>query len=172
MTTQIIRRANDHPAIIHAETARLIGYGLSRGWPLAILGQAQMLQESVRLKEWLLVPAHQDTSQIPARALIRVQALFAAGIRPQGFVVVHEAPRLLPAGETVQKPGLLPIGNIEFEDAADKIGKTIGVLAALAIAATGLALMSSLAIGAVVLDPILIAVTQDNYWIEIDRWNA
>ena len=172
MTTQLIRPTNTKLAIAQPETAKLISYGLSRGWPLAILGVAPMLEEPIRLKEWLLVPAHQDTSQIPPRALNRVQALFAAGIRPQGFVIVHEAPRALPSGESPHKTAPLPIGNIEFEDAAVNIGKAIGALAAFAIAATGIVLMSGLAVGVVILDPILIAVTQDNYWVEIDRWNA
>ena len=171
-TNPIIQRSTDNLVATHPETAKLIRYGLSHGWALAILGQAPMLEEPVRLKEWLLVPAHEDTGQIPPRALNRVQALFAAGIRPQGFVIVHEAPRLLPAGETVKKAVPLPIGHIEFEDAALSIGKAIGALAALAVTATGVALMSGLVVGAMVLDPILIAVTQDSYWVEIDRWNA
>jgi hypothetical protein len=27
-----------------------------------------------------------------------------------------------------------------------------------------------LVVGAVVVDPILVAVTEDGYWVEIDRW--
>lgn len=172
MINHIARYSENRLAITHPDTARLIRYGLSRGWTLAVLGQAPMLEDPVRLEEWLLVPAHEDTSQIPVRALNRVQALFAAGLRPQGFVVVHEAPRALPAGKTVEKPSPLPIGNIEFDAAALNVGKAIGALAAFATAATGIALMSGLALGAVILDPIFIAVTQDNYWIEIDRWNT
>lgn len=172
MTTHIIRRVSNEMAMPHPETASLIQYGLRRGWPLAILGMAPMLEEPVRLKDWLLVPAHMDSSHTPARALKRVQSLYAAGIRPQGFVVVHEAPLALPSGKPTPKVNPLPIGNIEFEDAAADIGKAIGVLAAGAFAVIGLALMSTLAVGALVLDPILIAVTQDNYWVEIDRWNA
>ncbi len=171
MTNQIIRRANNE-LVFHPETTKLVRYGLRRGWPLVILGIAPMLEEPVRLRDWLLVPAHLDTSHIPARALRRVQSLYAAGIRPQGFVVVHEAPLALPADKpTPPKVNPLPIGNIEFEDAAAGIGKAIGILAAGAFAVVGLALMSTLAVGVVVLDPILIAVTQDNYWVEIDRWN-
>ena len=171
-TNPIIQRPTGSLVATHPETAKLIRYGVSHGWALAILGQAPMLQDPVRLKEWLLVPAHEDTSQIPERALNRIQALFAAGIRPQGFVIVHEAPRALPSGESPHKTAPLPIGNIEFEDAAVNVGKVIGALAAFAVAATGIALMSGLAVGAVMLDPILIAVTQDNYWIEIDRWDS
>src|SRR3990172_5447036 len=139
-TNPTIQRSTDNLVATHPETATLIRYGLSHGWALAILGQAPMLEEPVRLKEWLLVPAHKDTGQIPPRALNRVQALFAAGIRPQAFVIVHEAPRALPAGETVRKTAPLPIGKIEFEDAAVNVGKVIGALAAFAVAATGVAL--------------------------------
>src|SRR3989304_7399310 len=97
-TNPIIQRSTDNLVPTHPETAKLVHYGLSHGWGLAILGQAPMLEEPVRLKEWLLVPAHEDIGQIPTRALNRVQALFAAGVRPQGFVIVHEAPMALPAG--------------------------------------------------------------------------
>ena len=41
------------------------------------------------------LPAQLDSTHIPARALERVQAIYAVGLRPQGFVVVHEAPPLL-----------------------------------------------------------------------------
>ncbi len=169
---QLVGRAPTQLSVSYPNTFKLVQLAQRRGWGVAVLGQAPMLQEPIRLKEWLLIPAQEDTSQIPPRAQNRVQALFAAGIRPQGFVVVHEAPRTLTAGETAKKAAPLPIGHIEFEDAAMNIGKAIGVLAAFAVAATGLALMSGLAIGAVMLDPILIAVTEDNYWVEIDRWNA
>ena len=139
-------------------------------WPFSVLGQAPMPTQPVRLQDWLIIPAEQDTSQIPDRAMERVQAIFEAGIRPKGFVVVHEAPMLLPAPPQEKRK---PFEDVDWDQVRVSTGK--GLLAATQIAGTiavGLvgAVFTTLFLGLAALDPILIAVTEDDYWIEIDRW--
>lgn len=164
------------------ETRQLISLGDHHGWDFRLLGKAPMPNKPMRLGDWLLVPAQEDTSPIPARSIERIQAIFAAGIRPQGFVLVHEAPMLLPASTTGQRTRqimtaptfpqqLLPEG---FEDL---IRATIPVLTTLATIATSILAVTAtsiipatLMVGALLLDPILVAVTEDGYWIEIDHW--
>jgi hypothetical protein len=49
----------------------------------------------------------------------------------------------------------------------------VGTVAAAAIAGSiGLLTLSATAavVGVVAVDPVLVVVTEDNYWIEIDRW--
>lgn len=160
------------------ELMSLAGHNL---WDFAVLGQAPMPKEAVRLGDWLLVPSDQDSSEIPDRALARVQAIYAAGIRPKGFVLVHEAPMLLSAPEDAREPQSLSpqwmvdpqttqklIDTLSFGVAG--LAKVMVGIATVAVAVGSMILPAILFAGAMLLDPILIAVTEDDYWIEIDRW--
>ena len=169
---------------ISPEAQQILILGRQRDWDFAILGQAPMPREAVRLGEWLIVPAHQDTSPVPTRALERVQAIFAAGLRPKGFVVVHEAPLLLQAPTQTDVETSQSISMPDLAPALKVAGSVLGVLGTVAVAASGLAVLSVAAIalgaimvipavfavGAAVLDPMLITVTEDDIWIEIDHW--
>ena len=167
------------------DTKQLLSLGQQENWRFRVLGRAPMPKEPVRLGDWLLAPVQIDSSPIPARSLARIQAIFAAGIQPQGFVLVHEAPKLLPSpvvmDERLQKHSAL----VSPEQSALRwIGAaagvfTIAIAAVLGFVMVALATMALasiillpavLVMGAVVLDPILVIVTSDNYFIEIDRW--
>jgi len=163
------------PALRSPKTTKLVALGERRGWEARVLGRAPLPQAAVRFGEWLIVPIEQDTSQVPARALRRVQAIYEAGLRPAGFVVVHEAPLQLagPAPKPVQiDPAeiverLRPLGEVAVKVAGMLV--VVGVNVALALAFIAMPL-PFLVIGALALDPILIAVMDDGSWVEIDRW--
>ena len=168
---QLIRTQSSQIAVDFPETFKFVQFGQRRGWDVAVLGQAPMLDEPIHLKDWLLVPAHEDTSQLPSRAFNRIQTLFAAGIRPQGFVVVHEAPRQLPSGVSVQQSPLYVPLQTDLLPAISAFGKVAASVLAAAAGLSGMAFMS-MVVGLALLDPILIAVTNEDYWVEIDRWVA
>jgi hypothetical protein len=170
------------------EIEQMLAVGSLNGWDFQVLGQAPLPVVPVHLGDWLIVPAQQDSTPVPERTLERIQAVYAAGLRPKGFVVVHEAPKLLPSGieeaaddyeishdppsrRELKKllkalPGALLIGLLAL------VGAT-ALAAVLAVVLTG-----ALVVGAIVLlgaavvaiDPILIAVMEDGTWVEIDRW--
>jgi hypothetical protein len=148
MNSQIIRQSNNLPA---TQTHLIMALGKERSWPFSYLGNAPLLDRPVQVGEWWLVPAQQDTSLIPGRALYRIQTIYRLGLRPAGWVVAHEAPKLLsaPDQKPKKKPNLLPY---------------LAVLGGL-----GWLLASTLTTVALV-DPILIAITPEGDWIEIDRW--
>jgi hypothetical protein len=96
----------------------------------------------------------------------RIQTIYTQGLRPQGFVVVHEAPMQLTGPEPLtQKKSAL-----EWEGGGKVFSKIAKVLGDLLLG--GMLLPMGLLAGLVMLDPILVAVTQDGYWIEIDRWQV
>ena len=176
---QLIEKKSDHRLTprIGPESRQLLSLGQKRGWDFTILGRAPLPREHVRLGDWLIVPAHQDNSLIPQRAFDRVQSIFAVGIRPKGFVIVHEAPQLLSGPQQIkERPSLFPnltpalkvVGGVLGTLAVVTLG--IGGLAVVFVAGAALALPAVIVAGAIVLDPILIAVTDDDTWIEIDRW--
>jgi len=166
--------------ITSPQVKELMTLGRQEIWDFAVLGQAPMPEEPIRLQDWLIVPAEQDSSDIPERALTRVQAIFAAGIRPKGFVLVHEAPMLLPAPKETQEQTPQPRWALNPETTQKTIeALSFGVSTLAKVMAGAVTLVT--AVGSVVLpaifltglaliDPILIAVTEDDYWVEIDRW--
>ena len=133
-----------------------------------------MLTEPVRIQDWLLVPALEDSTPLPDSCMERIYALYMSGICPQGFVLVHEAPRQLTSPYQAEKPKM----DLEF---VKKVGSaalglaalTGSVLAGAAIAVVGglLILPTGLLAAAVIIDPNLVAVMPDNTWVEIDRWD-
>lgn len=159
------------------EVQELMTLGRGESWDFAVLGQAPMPSRPVRLQDWLIVPAEQDNSEIPERALARVAAIFAAGIRPKGFILVHEAPMQLPApqGEQTQAPKPQWVLDPEITQKAIN-GLSFGITTLAKVMLGAVALVSTVLLpavfltGAALIDPILIAVTEDDYWIEIDRW--
>lgn len=155
----------------------LMTLGRGEAWDFALLGQAPMPTQPVRVKDWLIVPAEQDSSEIPVQALARVSAIFAAGIRPKGFILVHEAPMFLPAPQEEQEQFLEAQWMLDPESTQKVIEKlSFGVttlakvMAGAVTLATTVILPAIFLTGAALLDPILIAVTEDDYWVEIDRW--
>ncbi len=136
------------------QSQQLIALGKSHRWQFKVLGKAPVPTEAIRVDNWVVVPSQEDTSEIPIRAMKKVQAVYQAGIQPKAWVVVHEAPMTLPktTDPTQQKkdPPVLPY--------------------LLALGGLGIWLASTLITTVAVVDPILIAITPENDWIEIDRW--
>ena len=149
-----------------SQAQQLLALGDRMGWHTQVIGRAPMLKEAVRLQDWMLVPAHEDTTAIPARTMRRIHTLFSQGLRPQGFVVVHEAPMQLAAPKTVVEEKPL----VEWEGVGKAVGTVARVMGVLLLGS--LLLPLGLIAGVVMLDPILVAVTEDGYWIEIDRWQV
>lgn len=159
----------------------LVSFGRSRGWNLPVLGSAPMPDRPVVINGWLISPAHLDSTPLPKRAKYRMDAVYEAGLRPIGWLIVHEAPKQLTSGiqEKVEIPNRLvtPKTQAFMKSALKTTGTVLGALALasgtalLLVGAIALIVPAFLIAGAVVLDPILVAVTEDGYWVEIDRWD-
>jgi hypothetical protein len=162
-------------SILGPQTKQLLTLGEENHWPTQILGRAPMLEEPIRVREWVLMPSTMDSTQLPGHAVERIYDIYVAGIRPQGFVIAHEAPLEIEA----------PLPEVKRKDNSDllkKIGGAalgVGVLSGSIVALAGIAILGGILLApigilgaAVVLDPTLVVVTTDNYWIEIDRWDV
>ena len=149
MNTQIVTLKKNE---LSTQATQLLALGRQRGWSFTHLGNAPLPDRPVYIGDWMLVPAQQDTNPIPKHTQERVKAVYASGIRPAGWVVVHDAPPLLAPPE-IQRP---PVPAIW------KYLAVMGGLAAL--------LVTYLGVAALLVDPILVAVTPAGDWIEIDRW--
>lgn len=132
------------------QTELLLGIGYRNNWDFVCLGQAPVPTQPVRVGEWLIVSALIDTSPIPVQTMQRIQTIYREGLRPQSWVLVHEAPyQLCPPKQ----------------DKPRHVWPYLALLGAL-----GIWLASTVLATAVVVDPILIAITPELDWVEIDRW--
>ena len=173
--------------LVSPETRQLMSLGQQRGWNFRVLMKAPMLKEPKRMGDWLAVPAHQDDSHLPDHAMERVKAIFEAGIRPVGFVMVHEVPKMLPAPAQAEpttwrmpalpentRSTLKKAGTALFTAAFGLLaitGVVVAAFVALVVAAAVILPLAFLA-AAVSIDPILVAVTEDGLWVEVDRWDV
>jgi hypothetical protein len=132
------------------QTQLLLDVGYKFNWDFVNLGRAPIPDQPVRAGEWLIVSATEDSSPIPRQTMHRIKTIYQEGIRPLHWVVVHEAPFLLYAPKAKNKPRILPY---------------IAILGGL-----GVLLATALITTATIVDPILIAITPEYDWIEIDRW--
>ena len=172
------------------QVREMVAVGRENHWRFRPMGRAAVPTAPVHLGDCMLVPVEQDSSRIPARALERVQALYEAGVRPKAYILAHETPRTLAASTAVEAGPVKESfdWNKIRQEAAGRAGQlaehlpdwevvgavAVKVLTVLGVAAGALAVIPVLLVGvvaaAVLVDPILIAVTEDDYWVEIDRW--
>lgn len=160
-------------SVLGIDTQRLLIVAQENHWAMQVLGKAPMIHQPVRVKKWLLVPATMDSTALPDKTMQRLHIIYDEGIRPQGFVMVHEAPMQLKGPTTPQKSNL-------DKEVLRKIGGAVlalGVLSGSLVFAAGIVILGGLLIlpagllaAAALIDPILVAVMPDNTWVEIDRW--
>ena len=163
-------------------TQKMLSLGRRSGWGFHVLGYADFPEKPVRLEKWLITPAHLDSSPIPKRTMERIRGVYASGLRPHGFVVVHEAPMALDTPK-LGKPLFLPASTIKVETvpkvnpavtpapiSSSLEGLAQGLAGVLSVFAT--MIFPMLFFGLLALDPIVVAVMEDGCWIEIDRWNV
>jgi len=159
--------------VLGLQTKQLLSLGQENRWQIQVLGKAPMLKQPIRIQDWLLIPATMDSTPLPDQTMQRIKTLYEAGIRPQGFVMAHEAPLQLKAPTIQEKPKI-------DKQLLGKIGGAAIGLAAITgslVAAVGIAIIGGLLIlpagllaAVVLVDPILVAVMPDDSWVEIDRW--
>ena len=156
----------------HSQAQQFLSLGDLMGWQTQVIGQAPMLKEAVRIQDWLLVPAHEDTTPLPPRTMRRIKIIYSQGLRPQGFVVVHEAPMLLTS------PKKSNPNPSEMAERLSSVLPGLGKASTLLALGLGILLLGSMLLpmgllaGVAMVDPILVAVTENGYWIEIDRWQS
>jgi hypothetical protein len=155
------------------ETRQLLTLSDQKGWHFAYLGQAPLPTQPLRLDDWLVVPATQESTAITSGSYKKVQTIYANAIRPKGFVVIHEAPRQLAAPKKAADPNPSPSLVPSSQAASANANTTAAVTSILnGIFSTILLVLGALFTTVAMIDPILVAVMEDGSWVEIDRWNT
>ena len=153
----------------------LISFGKARGWRFSDMGTAPVPNGPVIVGKWLLVPEQMDESILPISAAQKIQAIRFAGLKPRGYVIAHEIPEEkneYPKEKSItQKPSEQSavkspeIGSNNKNNTSNLLERIGSILKKLPL------ILPILFIGSLLLlDPILIAITDDYTWIEIERW--
>lgn len=163
-------------------------------FPVRVLGRSDAPVLPQRVGNWWLEPLNRNT-ELPPRAKQRLQTLLASGIVPRAVVVFHEIPGSNDHPSWRDKAASrihqyvhqdLPVLADRFGDRVQRnspriargaLGLGLKVLPIAGVAMIGLiALLGHLAtttvavVATAAIDPCLVVVTQDGYWVEIDRW--
>jgi hypothetical protein len=141
--------------LVSQEAYRAVRIGYENHWRFRVVGHGDVPQESFYRDEWVFEPV-----DAPQMAQDRLDALQRSGIRFKGFVIAHEAPRLLAAPapkkhdfKNNQTGAILPDNSELFA------GMVQGVL-----------FLISLIFQAALLDPALIVILEDGTWLEVMTW--
>ena len=140
--------------IISDQARKAIHIGYDNHWRFRVVGKGEIPKGPIYKDEWVLVPVI-----APEMGKERLNALQASGIRFKGFVIAHEAPRLLSTPASIPKKA-----NFTSDSILPDAGTLVSHLVA------GLIFCFSLLFQAVLLDPALIVILEDETWLEVMTW--
>jgi hypothetical protein len=144
--------------------------------PVRILGQSMVPAFPQLVGNWWLEPLGPSTI-LPERARRRLQAVLTAGVIPRAVVVFHELSGTPPARfSAIRRRAMaaartLPPMAIAVERSALRLLPVLGWLVTAAVRAL-LCGLAAVVAALVLIDPCLVVVTEDGWWLEVDRWVA
>lgn len=141
--------------LITYEARRAIQIGYANHWRFRVVGQGEVPAQSFYKDEWVFEPI--DAPQV---AQDRIETLKRFGFGIKGFVIAHEAPRLL----TAPAPKKQDFKNNQTKDILPEVEAIFGVFL------KGVLFFFSLVFQAALLDPALIVVLEDGTWLEVMTW--
>lgn len=140
--------------LITYEARKAVQIGYENHWRFRVVGTGELPKNSYYKDEWVFVPV-----EAPQIAHDRLETLKRSGIRFKGFVIAHEAPRVLTAPATIPKKP-----DFKNKDIVPDVGTMVRDLA------MGLLFVFSVVFQAVLLDPALIVILEDGTWLEVMTW--
>lgn len=146
-----------HTKLISYQARKAVQVGYENHWRFRVVGQGEVPKESFYRDEWVFEPV-----QAPQMAQDRLQTLKRSGIRFKGFVIAHEAPRLLTAPAAAPKKTAEHV--LDTKGIVPDMSEFLGNLA------QGLLFFIALLFQVALLDPALIVVLEDGTWLEVMTW--
>ncbi len=141
--------------LISYEARKAVQVGYENHWRFRVVGQGEVPEKSFYRDEWIFEPI-----KAPQMAQDRLDTLKRSGIRFKGFVIAHEAPRLL----TAPAPKKHDFKNNQTGAIVPDTSEILGNLV------QGLLLFIAFIFQAALLDPALIVVLEDGTWLEVMTW--
>lgn len=162
-------------------------------WEFRLMGKGPALSDTWIIPGWQIVAVDTNNpTSYPASTLEKVQAVNKAGVLPKKWLIANEYLHLLSGSATARSPWQR--WRRQLIEATTTPSKTVVqvIYGAVLVALLSLIflpilfsllvvalLVVALVIGAVVVGgaadfdhPVLVAVTDDNFWVEVDRWET
>jgi len=154
---------NKQMLIYSPYATQAIAEGRKQGMRFRAIDQREVPPEPFYEDEWwyeILDSEYTISSQVRER----LKVIRESGVPIKELIIAHEAPRLLtaPIKEKEQKESVADT-NHDF-DATPIVQAIVSVLGAF------LAVVGSIFVAAIRIDPALIAVLPDNTWLEVATW--
>ena len=143
--------------LISYEARKAVKVGYDNHWRFRVVGQGDVPEKSYYKDEWIFSPV-----EAPVIAQDRLSALKRSGVQVKGFVIAHEAPRLLTA------PAPRVHEKVHFKNTSPDILPDVGTVIRSLV--TGLLWFMALIFQVALLDPALIVVLEDGTWLEVMTW--
>lgn len=153
-----------------SELARkAIAVGRENHWRFQVIDRDEIPKIPILKSELLFEPV--DKYSIPKDGRERIRAIEFANIRTQGYMIAHEAPRILTAPKPKPKPVPIPKPMPKPQVEIDLSGALKAVTGLLVAGFTGvMGLVSLLGFMVLLLDPAVIVVLEDGSWIKVMTW--
>ena len=161
----ILNEPLDHGGYV--STDELIEFGKSKGWKFSILGKAPVPNNPVDRGDWIFMPFDMDNAIIPWNAKGKQMDILDAGLQPRAFVIAHEVKNKPPIIEDEQNEEMKPFHEkteVIAKPKSDSLGKSKNWFNSI------LPMLPIFLIAMIFVDPILIAITDDYTWVELERW--
>lgn len=162
------------------------------GFRLHLMGHSHAPITPQRVGAWWVEPLH-NYEALPPRARYRLQSLLSSGLQPKAVVLFHELPQFMEQQDSgistlvneadrlrYRIPEMIEALSVNVAKKLPLVGALLWrvglVLLPMVVLSLGVlvagATTAAVAVGsAIALDPCLVVVTVDGYWIEVDRWN-
>lgn len=141
--------------IISPEARKAILVGRQNHWRFKVVGQGGVPQKPFYKDEWVF----ELQTTTPDIGQDRINALRASGVRFKGFLVAHEAPRLLSAPKVAQNAN-----DVKKRSSEILPERQFGFIAEFVV------IFLQIFFQALLLDPALIVVLEDGTWLEVMTW--
>jgi len=141
--------------LISYQASQAIQVGRKNHWRFRVVGQGDIPPKPFYRDQWVFEPQ----TTIPDIGQDRINALRASGMRFKGFLVAHEAPSVLSSPKVAQN------ANQAKQQVTEILPeRTIGFIAELVV------IFLQMFFYAILLDPALIVVLEDETWLEVMTW--
>lgn len=168
----------------------LLDLAVRNRWNTRVLGQAPMPRAPMFVQNWWVIPLELDKSPLPPHARERIRIIQQSGVKVRGYIAIHDPQAALPAPSATRNDiaarFLHAVKSMPWKRMATMIASLVGaaltlVVAIGAVVAIAAAVLTALMValvplviasvaGLMAIDPFLVAVTEDDYWIVIDQW--
>lgn len=140
--------------IISHTAKQAVDLGNRQHWRFRVIGQGEVPTEPSYRDQWWFEPVTETM-----HGKDRLDALRRAGVRFKGMLIAHEAPRLLtaPKDSDFKINPSIPASQSSMDGLAERL-------------AMGLALLVGFAFQAMLSDPALIVILEDQTWLELATW--